>query len=153
MICLKRDLSISVKNIFDTMQAGRILGYKQVGLNSILSKKLGVILDKKYQKADWGKRPISKEMLSYARLDTHYLLDLRDSLQNELQEQDRWELAQEEFIRLAHGNGNGKAQTPAWQRVKGAQKCSDRQLAILQELCEWREIAGARDEQTIIPSN
>jgi ribonuclease D len=140
LICLKRDLAIRVNNIFDTMQAGRILGYKQVGLDSILSKKLGIILDKKYQKADWGKRPISREMLSYARLDTHYLLDLRDTLQNELQEQDRWELAQEEFIRLSHGNGNDKAQTPAWQRVKGAQKCSDRQLAILLELCDWREL-------------
>jgi ribonuclease D len=139
LICLKRDLGIKVVNLFDTMQAGRILGYKQVGLDSILSKKLGVILDKKFQKADWGKRPLSREMLNYARLDTHYLLELRDSLQTDLKERGRWDLAYEEFIRLAHGNGNGKAQTPAWQRVKGSQKCSDRQLAILQELCAWRE--------------
>lgn len=144
LICLKRDVSINVVNLFDTMQAARILGYQQVGLDSVLSHKLGITLDKKYQKADWGKRPLSPEMLNYARLDTHYLLELRDSFQTELEERGRWELACEEFIRLAQGNGNGKAQIPAWQRVKGGQKCSDRQLTILQELCIWRETQARR---------
>jgi ribonuclease D len=139
LICLKRDFDITAINIFDTMQAARILGYKQVGLDSILTEKLGIILNKKYQKADWGERPLSREMLNYARLDTHHLLDLCDCLQTELQERGRWELALEEFVRLAQGNANGKAEIPAWQRVKGAQKFSDRQLTILQELCAWRE--------------
>ena len=144
LICLKRDVGIRVVNLFDTMQAARILGYQQVGLDSVLSHKLGILLDKKYQKADWGKRPLSQEMLNYARLDTHYLLELRDSFQAELEQRGRWELACEEFIRLAQGNGNGKAHTPAWQRVKGGQKCSDRQLTILQELCTWREAQARR---------
>ena len=139
IICLKRDSGISITNLFDTMQAARILGYERVGLDSVLEEKLGVILDKKYQKADWGKRPLSAEMLNYARLDTHHLLELRDSLQIELQERGRWELAKEEFIRLAQGNGNGKTESPAWQRVKGAQNFNSRQLTILQELCAWRE--------------
>jgi len=139
LICLKRDFGITVVNLFDTMQAARILGYERVGLDSILEEKLGIKLDKKYQKADWGERPLSREMLNYARLDTHHLLALRDSLEIELKTRGRWELAQEEFIRLAHGNGNGKAEIPPWQRVKGAQKFSDRQLTILQQLCAWRE--------------
>jgi ribonuclease D len=139
LTCLKRDFGITVAKLFDTMQAARILGYERVGLDSVLEEKLGIKLDKKYQKADWGERPLSREMLNYARLDTHHLLDLRDCLQTELQTRGRWELAQEEFVRLALGNGNGKAEIPAWQRVKGAQKFSDRQLTILQELCSWRE--------------
>ncbi len=139
LICLKRDWGITVASLFDTMQAARILGCERVGLDSILEDKLGIKLDKKYQKADWGERPLSREMLNYARLDTHHLLSLRDNLQIELKKRGRWELAQEEFIRLAHGNGNEKAELPAWQRVKGAQKFTDRQLTILQELCTWRE--------------
>jgi ribonuclease D len=137
-ICLKRDFGIIFVNIFDTMQAARILGYKQVGLDSVLSEKLGISMDKRYQKADWGERPLSPEMLNYARLDTHHLLDLRDSLQAELQQRGRWELACEEFTRLAAGNGNTKADLPAWQRVKGTRNLSRQQLAILQELCAWR---------------
>lgn len=139
LVCLKRDSDITVANLFDTMQAARILGYKRVGLDSVLEEKLGIKLDKKYQKADWGERPLAREMLNYARLDTHHLLDLRDRLKTELQIRGRWELACEEFVRLALGNGNGKAEVPAWQRVKGVQKFSDRQLTILQELCAWRE--------------
>jgi ribonuclease D len=139
LICLKRDFNMTICNIFDTMQAARILGYKQVGLDSILTNKLGIILTKKYQKADWGERPLSQEMLNYARLDTHHLLDLRDTLKTELQNRGRWEPAQEEFVRLAQGNGNSRTELPAWQRVKGAQKFSNRQLTVLQQLCDWRE--------------
>jgi ribonuclease D len=139
LICLKRDYDITITNLFDTMQAARILGYARVGLDSVLETQLGIKLSKKYQKADWGERPLSQEMLNYARLDTHYLLELRDYLKDELQTRGRWELAQEEFARLAEGNGNGKAEIPAWQRVKGAQKFDNRQLTILRELCSWRD--------------
>ena len=143
-ICLKRDFGITFENIFDTMQAARILGYKQVGLDSMLAEKLGITLNKHYQKADWGERPLSPEMLNYARLDTHHLLDLRDRLQEELEERGRWELAREEFARLALGNGNLKTELPAWQRVKGTRDLSRRQLAILQELCTWRAAQAER---------
>ncbi len=142
-ICLKRDFGITFNHIFDTMQAARILGYKQVGLDSMLAEKLAITLDKRYQKADWGERPLSPEMLNYARLDTHHLLDLRDRLQAELQQRGRWELACEEFTRLAAGNGTTKADLPAWQRVKGSRNLNRQQLAILQELCGWR---GAQAE-------
>jgi ribonuclease D len=144
LICLKRDFGIILANIFDTMQAARILGYKQVGLDAMLAEKLGIALNKRYQKADWGKRPLSQEMLDYARLDTHHLLDLRDCLQTELQECGRWELACEEFTRLATGNGTAKPEIPSWQRVKGTRHFSKQQLAILQELCLWRDIQAKK---------
>jgi ribonuclease D len=139
LICLKRDFGISVAGIFDTMQAARILGYSQVGLDSVLAKKLGVTMNKKYQKADWGERPLPVEMLNYARLDTHYLLELRDHLEAELIKNGRWNLASEEFVRLATCNGSAKTEVPAWQRVSGTHKFTDRQLTILHEVCLWRE--------------
>ena len=144
LICLKRDFGILLTNIFDTMQAARILGYKQVGLDAMLAGKLGIALNKRYQKADWAKRPLSQEMLDYARLDTHHLLDLRACLQTELQACGRWELACEEFTRLALGNGVAKPEVPSWQRVKGTQHFSKQQLAILQGLCIWRDIQAEK---------
>jgi len=145
LICLKRDSGLTVANLFDTMQAARILGYERVGLDSILFEKMGILLDKKFQKANWGERPLSQEMLNYARLDTHHLFGLRNCLQTELQNRGRWELAQEEFVRIQkYGNGNGKAEIPAWQRVKGTQKFSEKQLALLDELCKWRETQARR---------
>jgi len=139
IITLKRDFGFSFANIFDTMQAARILGYKQVGLDSILAERFGVVVNKRYQKADWGRRPLSRDELNYARFDTHYLLSLRDLLQAELEEVDRWKLAREEFSRLCQVNGHAENGCAAWQRVRGAQEFTDRELTILQELCRWRE--------------
>lgn len=36
--------------------------------------------DKKYQLADWRVRPLSDELMLYARSDTHYLLYIYDRL-------------------------------------------------------------------------
>lgn len=144
IITLKRDFNFTFANIFDTMQAARILGYKQVGLDSLLAKKFGVAVNKRYQKADWGRRPLSAELLNYARLDTHYLLNLRDLLQAELEETDRWRLAFEEFGRICQVNGHTENGYAAWQRVGGTQKLTDRELTILQELCRWREAQARR---------
>jgi ribonuclease D len=149
LICLKRSFSIQVSGIFDTMQAGRMLGYRQVGLDAMLLEKMGITHNKKYQKADWGMRPLTDEMLSYARLDTHYLLDLRDHLSAELKQEQRWELAQEEFRRLARGSENSKEEPQPWQRVKGVQHFNDRQITILQELCDWREHKASQMDRPI----
>jgi ribonuclease D len=80
LICLKRDYHFQFQNIFDTMLAARILSYPAFGLGSILENKFGIVLDKRYQKADWAKRPMSAAMLSYARMDTHFLVNLMDMM-------------------------------------------------------------------------
>ena len=54
------------------------------GLAVLLQKYCNVIADKKYQLADWRIRPLSEEMLKYAREDTHYLLYVYDMLRLEL---------------------------------------------------------------------
>jgi exosome complex exonuclease RRP6 len=43
-----------------------------------------VIADKKYQLADWRTRPLSDEMIKYAREDTHFLLYIYDCMRKEL---------------------------------------------------------------------
>lgn len=144
LIGLKRDFSFEVTNIFDTMQSARILGYTQVGLDALLALKFRLKVDKRYQKADWAYRPLPKEMMNYAHLDTHYLIPLRNLLARELKDANLWELAQEEFIRLAKFNGNGRMELPSWQRVSGTQRFDQRQLTILKALCEWRDKTASR---------
>ena len=97
ILCLKRDYNFTFKNVFDTMIAARILSYPQVGLGNLLSASFGIELEKKYQRADWGKRPLPEAMLDYARMDTRYLFELRARLEGELKEQGLWELALEDF--------------------------------------------------------
>ena len=80
LVCLRRDFEFEFDNIFDTMQAARILGYQYVGLDNILADKFDVKVDKRHQKANWGARPLTHAQLDYARMDTHYLIDLRNLL-------------------------------------------------------------------------
>jgi ribonuclease D len=79
-------------------------------------------------------------MLAYARLDTFYLIPLRNHLKAALQENDRWLLAREDFCRLcqvyAPSLENG---AESWWRISGSQDLMPIQAAVLQELCNYRD--------------
>src|ERR687891_1438553 len=99
LICLRRDFGFQFFRLFDTMHAARVLGYQYVGLDNLLAEKFQVRMDKRHQKADWAERPLTPAQLDYARLDTHYLFDLRDVLESELREKERLQIALEDFAR------------------------------------------------------
>ena len=65
-------------------QAARVLMYEHFGLGYLLKRHCNEVTDKKYQLADWRVRPLPKEMLVYARKDTHFLLYIADIMRNEL---------------------------------------------------------------------
>ena len=142
LICLKRDFDFEFNNLFDTMVAARILGREAVGLGSMLEAEFGVQLEKRYQRANWGQRPLPPHLLAYARLDTHFLIPLRNRLRKELQEQKLWRLAQEDFKRMTEVVLNGRASEDrsanCW-RVSGAYDLEPQQAAVLMELCAYRE--------------
>ncbi|HVC08855.1 MAG TPA: ribonuclease D, partial [Elusimicrobiota bacterium] len=50
LIGLKRDYDFDVRGIFDTMIAGKFLGWKELGLAKAIEKHFGVVLSKKLQK-------------------------------------------------------------------------------------------------------
>ncbi|MSO84267.1 MAG: ribonuclease D [Acidobacteria bacterium] len=151
LLCLRRDYHFAFTNIFDTMSAARTLGWPQVGLAAILDTHFGVTMNKKYQRADWKRRPLTSEQLDYARLDTHYLGALRDRQLQALTESGRWSEAHEEFARLAQlrggsdGDSDNASPAPAtFWRVKGARDLTPAQAAVLQALFAYREQQAER---------
>lgn len=138
IICLRRDFNFEFNHLFDTMQAARVLGHPKLGLSSLLEEYFEVVVDKRYQKANWGKRPLPPEMLDYARLDTHYLIPLRDLLFGSLQQKDRLRVAAEDFTRISysHATPNDK---PCYSSARGYHTLDPHQLAVLNELCVYRE--------------
>lgn len=140
LICMKRDFGFVFNNLFDTMLAARILGRNGLGLGTLLEEEFGLQVDKRYQRANWAKRPLTPEMMNYARMDTHYLIPLHDILLDELIKTGRLELAQEDFLRLtqvpagSHENGANNC----W-RITGSQDLTPRQAAVLMELCAYRD--------------
>ncbi len=147
IMCLKRDYGFEFRNLFDTYIAARTLGWEKVGLSSLLEIHFGVQLDKRYQQADWRVRPLPAEQLCYAQLDTHYLLELRDHLHDELVERGYLEEAREYFDDLTQTLPAHKDFDPdGFWRIRMPKDLEGYKLAVLRELYMWRErIAEKRD--------
>ena len=144
LICLRRDYGFAFASLFDTMQAGRILGRKLAGLDRLIEEKFGLKVNKRFQKADWGARPLSRDLILYARLDTHFLLPLRDMLKEELEAKGFWPLAQEDFWMACQSNGSkAKSELPTWSRFSNRQDLNLRDLTVLNELLAFREQVAA----------
>jgi ribonuclease D len=141
--CLFRDYRIKVRGLFDTMVSAQFLGEKKVGLADMLDKYFNVKLDKKYQRANWSARPLSKAMVCYAAEDTRYLHQLMELLETKLAETGRRSWVAEEFQLLEqvrHNDNNG----PLFLRIKGAWKLDRPQLAVLEALLHWRDREAER---------
>ncbi len=142
-------LGVKPSPVFDTMIAARILGKDRVGLADLLGEYFGLAIDKRFQKADWSRRPLSDEMLEYAALDVAYLASLRDRLADELEEAGRTSWAREEFERSLQSLEPMPERAVDALKVKGARELSPRQLAVLLELLRWRE---DRSRESDVPS-
>ncbi|MDD2272229.1 MAG: HRDC domain-containing protein [Desulfuromonadaceae bacterium] len=135
---LHRDFGIEVTNLFDTMIAARFLGIGEFGLAALLRARFGIELDKKYQKADWSKRPLSREMCAYAVADTSDLLPLYDQFRAELEDKKRLDWLEEEGQLVCQARVSEK-DGPLFMYCKGASKLRGHTLAILEELLQLRD--------------
>lgn len=145
LILMSRDYGWHLSNLFDTMWAARILGYPHMGLANLLEQFYGVSTSKRFQKANWCRRPLSNAELVYAQKDTHYLLPLRDRLAAELEAGGHGVEAEEIFaeqsrVRLPN---NGFDPEGFWY-MNGAFDLSPEQQAILKALYLYRDREASR---------
>jgi len=163
VLWLQRDLGLYVVNMFDTYCAARMLQSHKFSFAFLLKEFCNITADKRFQKSDWRVRPLSKESLEYARMDTHYLLYIYDKMRNLLLEKAR-EDAQPRKTYLLTVLSNSKTiclktyQKPRVNATSHIKFCtrhipnqylSPAQSMTLQGLLEWRdEEARVRDEST-----
>jgi ribonuclease D len=81
---LLHSLGCVPQNVYDTEVAARLLNYEFTSLAAMLQAKLGIQLDKKQQRSNWLKRPLTEEQLHYAALDVQHLHALKAALEPEL---------------------------------------------------------------------
>ncbi|XP_043688874.1 protein RRP6-like 3 isoform X2 [Telopea speciosissima] len=84
VLWLQRDFHIYVVNLFDTSKACEVLSKPYKSLAYLLETYCSVTTNKMLQREDWRLRPLSVEMVQYARVDSHYLLYIADRLASEL---------------------------------------------------------------------
>jgi ribonuclease D len=136
---LDRQFGFRATNVFDTRVAAQLVNEPGIGLAALLEKYFGIRLDKRFQRADWSARPLSRDMLAYAATDTRHLLALRGILSAELERMGRLAWAEEEFGWMAQARWDPEDTEPGWLRPKGAKLLKPRELAVLRAVHEWRD--------------
>ena len=143
IVSFKRDYDQKIENLFDTLIAARFLRYENLGLASLINLHFGILIDKKYQKHNWGARPLYQEHLDYARGDTHWLLALHELLARKLKKRNLYQATLEESQLLTYKEW---VSGPAYARSKGFSRLEPMQQRWYRALWELRdEMAEARD--------
>lgn len=140
------ELELKPGEIFDTELAARLLSLPHVGLGGLLEDELQITLDKEHSAADWSKRPLPQDWLVYAALDVEFLHQLRKSLTQKLIDNNKFEIAQQEFKALCSWQSPGLRNDP-WRRTSGMHEVRGGQdAAIVRQIWLKRdEIARQRD--------
>jgi len=142
---LDRDYDTRIRGLVDTQIMAQILGEEKTGLAALLEKEEGVILDKRHQRADWGRRPLTKSQVVYAAADTAFLERLAGKLRERLLKLGRWDWAVEEFRKLEEVRYRPAEPNPlAFERVKGLRSLRGAARDRAYTLFEWRESEAQR---------
>ncbi|PWA00936.1 hypothetical protein BB558_002987 [Smittium angustum] len=156
---LQRDFGVYVVGLFDTYHASKRLGMQKRSLLYLLETIAKVSSDKKYQLADWRIRPLTKEMLNYARSDTHYLLMIFDTLINELakhkngindviknSQRTSLKVFVKDYYDAAYGKGSN-----GWSNLlaKYNSFLSKRQLEVFKAVHAWRDQAARMHDESV----
>lgn len=157
ILWLQRDFGIYCVNLFDTHQAAQLYG-GPLSLSGLLRRYCNIgnnaISKKKFQRADWSKRPLPESMVQYAAQDTRYLLHIYDQMRNELwqraQQTDtmiRTALERSKNVCLKRYDKSPSSKTSSLSR--GMKKhaeflLTDQQVALLHTLFKWRDAYARR---------
>ncbi len=137
----KRRFGFTFANIWDTMLAARFLGLRELGLDALLERCLGLQPLPSQQKADWARRPLTPAQEAYAAQDVRYLIPLRERLLAELRAASReaW-LAEECEALAALPLVERPADEDGYRRLRGASRLDPAGLAVLRALHAQREV-------------
>ncbi|KAB2642630.1 MAG: hypothetical protein DVB26_02040 [Verrucomicrobia bacterium] len=143
MTMLKREFGSLPATVYDTQIGARLLGVRRFGLGDLVLHYFGIELAKAYQKADWGKRPLTPKMVDYALNDVRYLLPMADKIVADLRAKGRYEwfeqscqAARKKVLEREEGRED------VW-RIQGSGKFDPHTLACLRALWYWRDNEAA----------
>ena len=146
--CLHREYGWRLPRLFDTMVAARRLGRPGLGLAALVEAKFGVRMSKAHQRSDWGRRPLSREQLRYASLDTQFLLPIAEEFKAELAARGLTDQAEQEFQRISAVVPKERVfDTEGWRRLKGARELDPAGKKLLRALWLAREARADQEDR------
>lgn len=129
----------SLKNVFDTQVAMSFLGHGlQLSYQNALKQQLDIDIDKDQTRSDWLARPLSPQQMQYAANDVCYIVQLAETIQQQLQQKRLYDFVLEDCQHLCLEIAQETAKDKLFSEV-GNYRHSSKQLMQLQQLCVWRE--------------
>ena len=143
----QRWLGIVPAPLFDTQIAAAFAGFGfSLGYSSLVKALLTIEIPKDETRSDWLQRPLSLAQLKYAALDVAHMLVVYGKLLQLLKTSERLEWVKSDCADLVTNARKTEDYSDAYQKVGFAWKLRPQELAILKQLCIWREReARARD--------
>nr|CDS28287.1 Helicase RNase D C terminal HRDC domain [Hymenolepis microstoma] len=152
LMWLQRDFGVYMINLFDTGQASRVLHFARFSLSFLLEMFVGIVPDKSLQLADWRARPLSEELITYARSDTHYLLYVAEKLRAQLDENNLLMEVLKRSCRLCRRIYKKPRVNPLGYLEKShgyfCKTLSKRQAYALKHLCLLRDSIGRSEDES-----
>jgi ribonuclease D len=132
--------------LFDTQLAAAYLNLGfSMGYSRLVQEVLGIELPKGETRSDWLQRPLSDTQVSYAAEDAVHLAEVYEKLRPQLSDE-KYAWVLEDGAELVAQLRREIDPNELYRDAKLAWKLSRAQLAVLRELCAWREReARARD--------
>jgi ribonuclease D len=145
---MKRDHDLPIRGLFDTMSASSVLGYKRTGLAALVEEHFGLVIEKKYQRSDWRKRPLEPGQIEYAALDVRHLDELRGILTRELEQLSRSDEAASDFARIERVAHEMRPFDPdAYYAIQGARALDGPGRRVLRDLYVFRDRLAREDDR------
>ncbi len=134
--------------VYDTQLVAPLLGFQEnTGYAMLVSGFLNINLSKIHTRTDWSQRPLSADQIQYAADDVIYLAKIYQMMQQKLQALGREDWLQEDFEQLMNEDLYDIPPENAWLKIRGKNKLTGKQLAIVQVLAEWREQVAKKDNR------
>ncbi len=143
----QRWLDVVPAPLFDTQIAAAFAGLGfSLGYSALVKQLLAIDIPKDETRSDWLQRPLSVAQLNYAALDVAHMLVVYGKLLQLLKTSERLEWVKSDCADLVANARKADDYNDAYQKVGFAWKLRPQELAILKQLCIWREReARARD--------
>ena len=144
-------LGIVPSPIFDTQIAAAFAGFGfSLGYASLVKAVLNTEIPKEETRSNWLQRPLSISQIKYAALDVAHMLIIYGMLLQTLKANERLQWVKDDCADLVINARKSECFHDAYHKVGFAWKLRAQELAILRDLCIWRETeARSRD----IPRN
>ena len=125
--------------VFDVqLAAGLVSNDYPASFSTLLERYLRMTLPKAETRTDWSRRPLTERQIDYALNDVRYLNPLAKKLKKQLSSLKRTRWYQSE-MRATLDRLVQDFDAPKWRSLSGLGSLSRQELAIVRELCHWRD--------------